>query len=249
MKKNNQSHKPSFRIILDSFLLTTTFLLTTPYISHAHVGHGDEFQSTGGIEKVEVKPETDSLLGIEVNEIEQASADGVGVMIPVTALVDADGKQLVFVQYDNFYEPVEVTTGITEGEFIQVTKELSVGEKLVTQGSLSLYAESRKSQSADSTETTSNTEETTTSEPIITDTTTHAQADQQGIPHSHDKEGNLVNSAENIAKSGGFPIFKTLIAVGGLGIVGLMGVFTISAFTGNKNKKQSRSRYTYTPED
>ncbi|WP_330203208.1 cobalt transporter [Cyanobacterium sp. Dongsha4] len=230
-------------------ILSLSLIFSTPSISYAHVGHGDDFQATGGIEKVEVKPETDSLLGIEVTPIEQASGDSVGVMIPVTALVDADGKQLVFVQYDNFYEPVEVTTGVTEGDFIQVTKELSIGEKLVTQGSLSLYAESRKTQSADSTETTSNTEETTTSKPIITDNTTHAQADQQGIPHSHDKDGNLVNSGENSEKSAGFPIFKTLIAIGGLGIAGLIGLFTISAFTGDGNKKKSNSQYNYTSEE
>ncbi len=212
-------------------ILSLSLILSTPSISFAHVGHGDEFQATGGIEKVQVNPETDGLFGIEVNAIEKAASDGVGVMIPVTALVDADGKQLVFVQYENFYEPVEVTTGITEGDLIQVTQELSIGEKLVTQGSLSLYAESRKTQSADTTET-------TTSEPIITDSTTHAQADKQGIPHSHDKEGNLVNSAENSEKSAGFPIFKTLIGIGGLGIVGLTGLFTIPALTGGKNKKR-----------
>ena len=37
----------------------------------------------------------------------------------------------------------------TKGELITVTKGLSVGEKLVTQGSLSLYAESRKTKTAD----------------------------------------------------------------------------------------------------
>ncbi|WP_017295625.1 hypothetical protein [Geminocystis herdmanii] len=229
---------------MKSFSLTSitslSLILSTPVISFAHVGHGDEFQATGGIERVEVKPETDSLLGIEVNTIEQTASDGVGVMIPFTALVDADGKQLVFVQYDNYYEPVEVTTGVTEGEFIQVTKELSVGEKLVTQGSLSLYAESRKTQSADTTEITSNTEETTTSEPIITENTTDVEADQ---------EENIVNSGENSEKSTEFPIFKTLIAVGGLGIVGLVGLFTISAFTGNGNKKKSRDQYDYTSEE
>ncbi|WP_231636850.1 MULTISPECIES: hypothetical protein [Planktothricoides] len=62
-------------------------------------------------------------------------------MITFTALVDADGKQFVFVQYENFYEPLEVTTGATQGELISVTQGLSVGEKLVTQGSLSLNAE------------------------------------------------------------------------------------------------------------
>lgn len=47
-------------------ILSLSLILSTPSISYAHVGHGDEFQATGGIEKVEVKPETDSLLGIEV---------------------------------------------------------------------------------------------------------------------------------------------------------------------------------------
>ncbi|RMD72746.1 MAG: cobalt transporter, partial [Cyanobacteria bacterium J149] len=47
----------------------------------------------------------------------------------------------------------------------------------------------------------------------------------------------------------GFPIIKTLIAVGGLGIVGLMGLFTISAFTGDGNKKKSNSQYNYTSEE
>lgn len=226
-------------------ILSLSLILSTPSISYAHVGHGDEFQSTGGIEKVEVKPETDSLLGIEVTPIEQASADGVGVMIPVTALVDADGKQLVFVQYENYYEPVEVTTGVTEGDLIQVTKELSIGEKLVTQGSLSLYAESRKTQNIDTTETV----KPTTNEPIVNDSSNHAQMDAQGIPHSHNKERNLVKSPENSEKSTDFPIFKTLIVVGGLGVLGLFGLFTISAFTGNGNKKKSRNQYDYTSEE
>ena len=209
------------------------------------MGHGDEFQATGGIERVEVKPETDQMLGIIVTPIAAATDGSSKVMIPVTALVDADGKQLVFVQYENFYEPVEITTGATEGELIEVTNGLSVGEQLVTQGSLSLYAESRKTQSTDTTQSsdnTSKTEETTSSEIITTDSSTHAQADQQGIPHNHDQNGNLV-------KSEGFPIFKILIALVGLGIVGLMGLFTISAFVGNTNKKNTRRQYRYNPED
>jgi membrane fusion protein, cation efflux system len=65
-------------------------------------------------------------------------------MIPVTALVDADGKQLVFVKSNDFYEPVEITTGATQGELVEVTQGLTVGENLVTQGGLSLYSESLK---------------------------------------------------------------------------------------------------------
>ncbi len=82
-----------------------------------------------------MNPETDGLFGIEVNAIEKAASDGVGVMIPVTALVDADGEQLVFVQYENFYKnPCGSNYWYNRRRsLIQVTQELSIGEKLVTQ--------------------------------------------------------------------------------------------------------------------
>lgn len=130
-------------------ILAGILAINTPMPLFAHVGHGDEFQAEGGINRVQVNPKTDPMLGITVSPIKQAATDGAGVMIPVTALVEADGKQLVFVQYENFYEPVTVTTGAAQGDLIQVTEGLSVGEKLVTQGSLSLYAESRKTQTAE----------------------------------------------------------------------------------------------------
>jgi cation efflux system membrane fusion protein len=196
-------------------LLITTLLLSIPSLAISHVGHGDEFQATGGIERVQVNAETDQMLGIVVTPIAQAAADGVGVMIPVTALVDADGKQLVFVQYKNFYEPVEVTTGVTLGELIQVTKELSVGEKLVTQGSLSLYAESRKTQTSSNNEA-------------------HQKVDAQGIPHSHDASGNLVSKSETTQPSGEFPM-GIVVAVGG-GAALLVGALAVMG-SGRKRKK------------
>lgn len=214
-------------------LLITTLLLSVQKVAISHVGHGDEFQATGGIERVQVNAETDQMLGIVVTPIEQAAADGVGVMIPVSAVVDTEGKQLVFVQYDKFYEPVEVTTGITQGELIQVTKELSVGEKLVTQGSLSLYAESRK---------------TKTSEPIVSEQTStneaHAQADAQGIPHNHDASGNLVQSGETTSQSGGFPM--GILAPLGVGIVAAIGggvllLVGASVMGGGRKKKKTFS--------
>ena len=122
-------------LLLSSVLLTLGVALSAPH-TLAHVGHGDEFQSEGGVNRVEVKAETDSLLGIEVTPIE-AAVDGSGaVLIPVTALVDDNGRQLVFVQYETFYEPVDVTVGSTQGDLIAVTDGLTVGEQLVTQGSL-----------------------------------------------------------------------------------------------------------------
>ncbi|PSM50344.1 cobalt transporter [Chroococcidiopsis sp. CCALA 051] len=183
---------------LVSSILAVSLIISAPAVVFAHVGHGDEFQASGGTQRVKVNPQTDQMLGIVVKPI--AAADGgAAVMIPVTALVDADGKQLVFVQYENFYEPVEISTGATKGELVEVTKGLSVGEKLVTQGGLSLYAESRKTQTAASPQTPN----------------THAQADAQGIPHSHDPSGNMAQQPGNAAQpSSGFPI-GFLVAFGG----------------------------------
>ncbi|MEX0270040.1 cobalt transporter [Leptolyngbyaceae cyanobacterium UHCC 1019] len=136
------------RFPLISSIFAVGLAISTPTVGLAHVGHGDEFQAEGGVQRVKVNPETDQMLGIVVTPIASATDGSATVMIPVTALVDADGRQLVFVQYENFYEPVPVKTGATKGELLEVTEGLAVGEKLVTQGSLSLFAESRKSQTA-----------------------------------------------------------------------------------------------------
>ncbi len=173
-------------------VLITVLLLAVPKAAISHVGHGDEFQAEGGINRVEVKAETDSLLGIEVNPIESAADRSATVLIPVTALVDDAGQQLVFVQYGNFYEPVPVTTGATQGDLIEVTDGLSVGEQLVTQGSLSLYAESRKTQTAEAAPTAA----------VPATDTAHAQADAQGTPHSHDTAGNLAPPSEAVPAAG-----------------------------------------------
>ncbi|MDJ0598744.1 MAG: cobalt transporter [Crocosphaera sp.] len=202
-------------------LLSLSLTLGAPTVVLSHVGHGDEFQATGGIERVEVNPDNDQLLGIVVTPIEQSETNG--VMIPVTALVEADGKQLVFVKYENFYEPVEVTTGETQGDLITITQGLSVGEKLVTQGSLSLYAESRKTKTA---------ETEATSEPIIA-----SETDVEGTSNSDDNAENMVKASEETTEetSKGFPII-TLAAIGG-GVVVLVG--GALAVMGSGGKKEN----------
>ncbi|NMG60325.1 cobalt transporter, partial [Geitlerinema sp. P-1104] len=130
-------------------LFALSLVFGAPTLTIAHVGHGDEFQAEGGIDRVPVNTDTDALLGIEVTPIAPAADGSSRILVPMTALVDADGNQLAFVQYENFYEPVPVQIGATEGELVEVTEGLSIGEQLVTQGSLSLYAESRKTQTAD----------------------------------------------------------------------------------------------------
>ena len=201
-------------ISIISSILTIGLAVTTPNLVLAHVGHGDEFQAEGGIERVQVNPETDTMLGIVVTPIEQATTDGNGVMVPATALVDSDGKQLVFVLYENFYEPVRVTTGATEGELIEVTEGLSVGEQLVTQGSLSLYAESRKTQTADV---------AASPEPI------DQQTDEAPAPEITEIEEISDNVAlqpgETTQESGGFPM-GILAALGG-GVALVVGAFAV----------------------
>ncbi|MEA5569761.1 cobalt transporter [Calothrix sp. UHCC 0171] len=217
--------------ILVSSILAVSLIISAPTVVFAHVGHGDEFQATGGINRVKVNAQNDQLLGIVVTPIASSAKSGSAVMIPVTALVDADGKQLVFVQYKDFYEPVEITTGATKGELITVTKGLSVGEKLVTQGGLSLYAESRKTPTADT--ATSSTASTTPK----TDTA-HAQADAQGIPHSHDASGNLISQAgETTQQSGGLPM-GMLAGVGG-GVVLVGGAIAVVVGKGKKKSDLS----------
>jgi membrane fusion protein, cation efflux system len=189
-----------------SAVLAVSLSISVPSAALAHVGHGDEFQATGGINRVEVKAETDALLGIVVTPIATA-AGSPAVMIPATALVDADGKQLVFVQYKNFYEPVPIQTGATKGDLVEVTQGLSVGEKLVTQGSLSLYAESRKTQTA--------TASPSPSAIAASPAANHAQADAQGLPHSHDASGNMAQAPAAAAQpSSSFPM-SILAAIGG----------------------------------
>jgi len=169
-------------ISLISPIFATILAISASSPVFAHVGHGDEFQSKGGIQRVQVNTATDQQFGIIVTPIAQSAT---GVMIPITALVEADGKQLVFVQYEKFYEPVPVTTGKTQGEKIEITQGLSVGETLVTQGSLSLYAQSRKTQksqpvSSQTTNSTAITSAQTTNPNIVATTTPQTTDDNQG---------------------------------------------------------------------
>ena len=224
------------RLSILNALLVINLATGTP-AALGHAGHGDEFQAEGGVNRVEVNAQTDPLLGIQVSPIESAP-DGSGtVMIPVSALVEDNGRQLVFVQYENFYEPVPVTTGTTQGELIEVTEGLSTGEELVTQGSLSLYAESRKTPTAETDEITSTAD-------------THAHADAQGIPHSHDAAGNLVEGggsetasdvlAAEAEQDGG--ISKLMLAAAAVG-AGL--IIAAIAIVTARSKKTSASEGSY----
>jgi cation efflux system membrane fusion protein len=109
----------------------------------AHVGHGDEFQQQGDVRQVKANADSDALLGV-VTARPQAGPDGLSV--PSTAVVDADGKQLVFVKTATAYDPVFVETGANEGDRVVISKGIDPGDEVVVEGALSLYAESKKTQ-------------------------------------------------------------------------------------------------------
>jgi membrane fusion protein, cation efflux system len=118
------------------------FNLRTP-VALAHVGHGNEFQQQGEARQVKRHADSDGLLGVATVKPERGPD---GLMVPATALVDADGKPLLFVQTETTYDPVFVETGASQGDRVVVTEGIDPTDDVVSSGALSLYAESKKTQ-------------------------------------------------------------------------------------------------------
>lgn len=64
------------------------------------------------------------------------------VVIPQSALVEANGQQLVFVQNGNSFQPIEVVLGRQAGNLVEVKRGLFEGDRIVTQRANQLYAQS-----------------------------------------------------------------------------------------------------------
>jgi len=69
--------------------------------------------------------------------------------VPKTALVEADGRTLVFVQNGEAFEPVDVATGQSGGDRVEITSGLFEGDQVVAQGGLQLYAQSLRGDGAE----------------------------------------------------------------------------------------------------
>ena len=108
----------------------------------AHAGHGDEFVPNGEVEQVKASPEQDQLLGIDT-AAPQSTPDG-QLTVPSVAIVDAEGKPLVFVRSGSTYDPVFVRLGPVSSDRTVVLEGVSADEQVVVSGALSLYAESQK---------------------------------------------------------------------------------------------------------
>jgi cation efflux system membrane fusion protein len=126
-----------------SITLASAALLGSLPPASAHVGHGDEFQQQGDVRQVKANADTDALLGVLTEKPQQGPQ---GLTVPSAAVVDADGKPLVFVKTATTYDPVFVETGSTSGDQVRITSGVDATEDVVVQGALSLYAESKKSQ-------------------------------------------------------------------------------------------------------
>lgn len=127
-----------------ALVASAALLLTAP--AWSHVGHGDEFQQQGDVRQVKANTETDALLGVTATQPQQGPE---GLSVPTAAVVQADGKPLVFVKTATTYDPVFVQTGPTLGDQIVITEGLDPTDDVVVNGALSLYAESKKTQQAE----------------------------------------------------------------------------------------------------
>ncbi|MBF2004485.1 MAG: efflux RND transporter periplasmic adaptor subunit [Chlorogloeopsis fritschii C42_A2020_084] len=71
---------------------------------------------------------------------EQASA--AKLVIPSSAVVDVNGKNIVYVQNGNAFQAAEVSLGQTSGDMVEVKSGLFEGDMIVTQRAPQLYAQS-----------------------------------------------------------------------------------------------------------
>ena len=117
------------------------YLIMSP-AALAHSGHGDEFVQNGEVDQVKASPDQDQLLGI-TTAAPQSEPDG-QLTLPSVAIVDANGKSLVFVRSGTTYDPVFVVLGAVTGDRTVVLEGVSADEQVVVSGALSLYAESQK---------------------------------------------------------------------------------------------------------
>ena len=62
--------------------------------------------------------------------------------IPTSAVVDANGKKLIYIKNGNAFQSVEPEFGQTSGNLIEVTRDLFEGDAVVTQRATQLYAQS-----------------------------------------------------------------------------------------------------------
>jgi len=85
----------------------------------------------------QLKP--DMFANVEIITAGKASA----ITIPLAAVLDDDGKSVVFVADGNEYKKREVTLGLTSNDRVEVVQGLTGGEKVVVKGNYLLMEQSK----------------------------------------------------------------------------------------------------------
>jgi cobalt-zinc-cadmium efflux system membrane fusion protein len=162
-----------------------------------------ELSNIGG----ELKPGMFAELEVLTNQISAPL-----LAVPFTAVVDANGKKLVYVQNGKAFQSVEVTLGQKSGDLVEVKSGLFEGDLVVTQRAPQLYAQSLRGGSK-------------------------STADEHG--HAHGEEESAVKEAKTNSFS--LPLSLPLLSVGlvGAGIFG-GGAFLAGAFW-NRRQMRSHS--------
>jgi membrane fusion protein, heavy metal efflux system len=102
----------------------------------------------GDTRVVPVKAEIDNINGVlkpgmfAELEIFTNESSSTSLVIPSSAIIEANGKKQVYVQSGNTYQPVEVSLGQTSGDLVEVKTGLFEGDNIVTQRVPQLYAQS-----------------------------------------------------------------------------------------------------------
>ncbi|MBW4536372.1 MAG: efflux RND transporter periplasmic adaptor subunit [Pleurocapsa minor HA4230-MV1] len=86
-------------------------------------------------------------------EVMTTKADTTATVIPSSAIVDAEGKKLVYLQNGDSFQSVEVNLGQTSGDLVEVKSGLFEGDLVVTQRAPQLYAQSLRGGSKEETAT------------------------------------------------------------------------------------------------
>jgi cobalt-zinc-cadmium efflux system membrane fusion protein len=73
------------------------------------------------------------------------------LVIPTTALVEVNGKKMIYVQNGSAFQAIEPVFGRSSGDMVAVTSGLFDGDKVVTKRAMQLYAQSLRSTGESST--------------------------------------------------------------------------------------------------
>jgi cobalt-zinc-cadmium efflux system membrane fusion protein len=84
----------------------------------------------------------------ELEVITDRTSQGV-IAIPSTAVIEANGRKLVYVENGDKFQGVDVTLGRVTGDLVEVKTGLFVGDRVVTQRGMLLYAQSLRGGSDD----------------------------------------------------------------------------------------------------